>query len=79
MSSPRPFWPDPDDERAYDEPESILEHLGNRSVVSVVLSDDDTTVNFTDGCDAVFSAGLNKDRLGRLIAELQEMHGRMKT
>lgn len=57
----------------------ILERLdgGNSRIVSFEVSKDKKTIAISEECDAYFSDILTKAEFGQMIAELQELHGKM--
>ena len=56
---------------------SILEELYNEDILSVELSSDKMELIIMDACDYYYSKSLNKDQVGLLIKELQELKNQM--
>lgn len=58
--------------------ENVLKYLEDNNVLIVKLSDDKTTVKFTDGCDEHYEVELSKKQLFFLTKELQDICFKMK-
>ena len=58
---------------------TILEQLDNERIFNIELRENQTVARLEESCDNYFWHDLSKDDLGRLIEELQDLHGQMRT